>query len=385
MATVVGIGVEIAYTVFSLAYSIYNWLNPPEQKPPPITNLEFQSSAYGGPVAVLHGTKKLAGNMIWLSKSLPVTSAQGGGTSIYTTSMAFGLCMRRPEATYTLKRVWSGTRPINLNSDFGAKIHFYDGTQTTADPEIAKWIRYIYYGTVTGTSLRGVVGGILMDRIYSDLFLLSAHPGHPDYFVGGTVDFGGGLSRMVVAQDATAGWVAIVSTFPAALAVAGDEFSATPGGLQAKPPAPVWKNLVYVVLYNWGTQSAFIPNFAWEISDGSDDQTPQFITKDILTNDLYGLGLDEGTFINSSEYAISEGFANEHDLLMSMVWNQRGSVLDALSRVIQHHDGLITYYNGQISHKQITMEDAPGVQWYETISDDFSGADIDDRWEIKGI
>jgi hypothetical protein len=380
---------SLTLTAASLAYSIYNWLTAPEAKPPPITNLDFQSSAYGGPVAVLHGTKKLAGNMIWLNKSIPVESGQGGGGGgkgntayIYVTSMAFGLCMRRPGATYTLKRVWNGKNPVNM-SIFGPKIHFYDGTQTTADTEIGKWIRYIYDGVVTGTSLRGVVGDILMDRIYSDTFLSSAHPGHPTYFVGGTINFGGNLSRLILVQGN--GYVVIVSTFPAALAIAGDEFSATPGPLQTKPPAPVWKNLVYVVLYNWATQGPMIPNFTWEISDGSDDQTPQFITKDILTNDLYGLGLPELTFINSSEYAISEAFATEHDLLMSMVWNQRGSVLDALNKVIQHHDGLVTYYDGKISHKQITMEGALGVQWYQTISDDFSGASMNDQWAVVGI
>jgi hypothetical protein len=120
--------------------------------------------------------------------------------------------------------------------------------------------------------------------------------------------------------------------------------------------APVWKNLCYVVFenYNLGPYTV-IPNFAFEVGSAEVDVSPSNISKDILTNDLYSIGLDTA-YLNLDIYAVTEAYCVANDLLVSMLFDTQISVLDALGYIIQHHNGYITYYDGVIAHNQLKTE-----------------------------
>lgn len=111
------------------------------------------------------------------------------------------------------------------------------------------------------------------------------------------------------------------------------------------------------------------------------DVTPQTITRAIITNKLWGLGLSTGV-LETTKTAAAEAFATEKDLLMSVVFDHQRSVLDGLQYVLQHHDGFITYMNGQIAHRQLTME-GEAVQFTAStrLTDDFADGVKGEQWE----
>jgi hypothetical protein len=87
-----------------------------------------------------------------------------------------------------------------------------------------------------------------------------------------------------------------------------------------------------------------------------DDVPPTVVSKDVLTNDLYGLNLTEATYLNSTNFDETESYCIANDLLVSMVFNGQQSILDVLQYIINHHNGYITYYDGKISHNQLKTE-----------------------------
>ena len=111
------------------------------------------------------------------------------------------------------------------------------------------------------------------------------------------------------------------------------------------------------------------------------DVTPQAITKSITTDPLWGLGLDIGYWdpIKTDE---AEDWARDKDLLMSVVFDHQRSILDALQYVLQHHDGFITYMDGKIAHRQLTMEGAVPQFVATALSDDFSDGMLGSQWEV---
>ena len=86
------------------------------------------------------------------------------------------------------------------------------------------------------------------------------------------------------------------------------------------------------------------------------DLCPTTISREVLTNKLWGLGLDKDTYLNSTNYDATESYTWTNDLLVSMVFNSQSSVLDILQKIINHHNGFITYANGKISHRQLKTE-----------------------------
>lgn len=85
------------------------------------------------------------------------------------------------------------------------------------------------------------------------------------------------------------------------------------------------------------------------------DMSPPDITFDILTNNLYGLGLDPAK-LDLPAFAATKEYCALNSLLISLVFDSQMSVLDALQHVISHHNGYISYFNGLIAHKQLQSE-----------------------------
>ncbi len=91
-----------------------------------------------------------------------------------------------------------------------------------------------------------------------------------------------------------------------------------------------------------------------------EDAFPSDVSKSILTNDLYGLGLDE-SYLDLTVFDETRTHNETNDLKVSMKFNRQISVLDALQYILQHHDGFITYMDGLIAHRQLKSETSTGA------------------------
>jgi hypothetical protein len=143
----------------------------------------------------------------------------------------------------------------------------------------------------------------------------------------------------------------------------GTQTSADPHLARFVSRAPVYKGLTYVVFqdFNLGNNPT-IPNFNFEVTvlpypeyEGATDVTPPEVSKHVLTNDLFGLGLDK-TYLNLPIFADSIDYCRNNDFYVSFAFERQSSVLDVLSHIIQHHNGFITYYDGQIAHNQMKVD-----------------------------
>lgn len=123
------------------------------------------------------------------------------------------------------------------------------------------------------------------------------------------------------------------------------------------PRPPVWKNLVYVVLKDYPLgNSTYIPMFTVEVQrEGKLDAIPSDVTKDILTNQLYGLGLST-SYLDTDIFDETAAYCTTNDFKISPLFDSQMSVLDALQYVITHHDGYVTYRDGLIAHHQLKSE-----------------------------
>ncbi|MCK4248664.1 MAG: hypothetical protein KAX15_02685 [Candidatus Omnitrophica bacterium] len=84
------------------------------------------------------------------------------------------------------------------------------------------------------------------------------------------------------------------------------------------------------------------------------DLPPPQISQDMLTNDLYGLGLS-GSKLNSAEFAETEQYCIDEDMLITAVIDGEISATDLLQNICAHHNGYMVY-SGGIAHKQIKTE-----------------------------
>lgn len=103
------------------------------------------------------------------------------------------------------------------------------------------------------------------------------------------------------------------------------------------------------------------------------DVAPSDITKDVLTNDLYGLGLSE-SYLNLPIFAATKAYCETNDFLVSFLFNNQTSVLDILGLVISHHNGYISYYDGLIAHNQFSENDVSeaSLNYDSTVKEDTS-------------
>ena len=87
------------------------------------------------------------------------------------------------------------------------------------------------------------------------------------------------------------------------------------------------------------------------------DDNPANVTFDILTNKLYGSGLD-ATYLNSAVWGATQHYCDINDLLFSFYFDRQITFIDAIQYILQHHDGFFSYYNGKLAHRQNRNEDA---------------------------
>lgn len=142
----------------------------------------------------------------------------------------------------------------------------------------------------------------------------------------------------------------------------GSQSAPDPHLAQFVPRAPVWKRLCYIVLPNFNLgHSTFVESLTFEIRIGSDeDALPTRVTADILLDDLFGLGLDDSLFDDTSAVT-TDAWCEANDLRISPAFERQVSVLDALSHVIAHHNGYIAYEDGKIHHRQLQREVSRGT------------------------
>jgi hypothetical protein len=158
---------------------------------------------------------------------------------------------------------------------------------------------------------------------------------------------------------------------------------------------PPYRNLHYIVFKDFPITSLSdsIPQLSFEAYslDGSNvmetDVTPQSLTNMILTNEFFGMGLDPTEYIETVKTAVAQTYATTNDTLLSIVFDNQRSVLDALQYVIQHHNGFITYENGQISHQQLQMEpedfEDDAIAWQASAkSDSFNDNATGSQWGV---
>ncbi len=87
------------------------------------------------------------------------------------------------------------------------------------------------------------------------------------------------------------------------------------------------------------------------------DVPPAWMTSHILTNDLYGCGLDDAV-LNHTSFDDTDAYCVDHEMFVSMVFDRQMSILDILQHIISHHNGYIVYYNGQLHYHQLKSETA---------------------------
>ena len=92
-----------------------------------------------------------------------------------------------------------------------------------------------------------------------------------------------------------------------------------------------------------------------KMTASNDDALPPDVAKDVLTNDLYGLGLDI-SYLDIASFDNTDTYCSSNDLLVSMVFDSQMSILDVLSLILKHHNGYITYHDGKIFYNQLQYE-----------------------------
>lgn len=104
---------------------------------PQVADLRVQTAAYGGPIPIVFGKQRVAGNIIWASNKTTYTVKQGGkgggssGSSAtgYRVDMAIALCKGPIEG---ISRVWAdGKLIVDAASDSRTLIgQLYTGSNT---------------------------------------------------------------------------------------------------------------------------------------------------------------------------------------------------------------------------------------------------------------
>lgn len=108
------------------------------------------------------------------------------------------------------------------------------------------------------------------------------------------------------------------------------------------------------------------------------DANPADIVKDVLTNNLYSIGLNNN-YLDSDAYNETYEHCKVNDILVSMVFDRQMSILDVLQYIISHHDGFITYRDAKIFHQQLKEETPIGT--LSTANNDF--VEKEDKFPIE--
>lgn len=156
MPLIIGIGVTIFLgpvigpeLAFLVGMSLGQMLFPTENETdmPTVSNFPIQRSDKGTPIQVVYGTRKIAGNIIWLGPLTPYTvehssGGKGGGGSATTTETrykrSFLICLCHGPAE-TLK-AWASKEEISINS-----YTLFDGSDNGSGINVLTGEDYSYY------------------------------------------------------------------------------------------------------------------------------------------------------------------------------------------------------------------------------------------------
>lgn len=131
---------------------------------------------------------------------------------------------------------------------------------------------------------------------------------------------------------------------------------------KGKTRFPVWKKLCYVVFKDFDLgPNPSVPIFTFEVSHapaGETSEPPSDIVKDILTNTFYGAGLPE-SYLNLPTFCAVREACNKDDMLLDIKADTQISILDFIEYVTKHHNGMITYNEGQILYHQLHKDMQP--------------------------
>ena len=132
---------------------------------------------------------------------------------------------------------------------------------------------------------------------------------------------------------------------------------------EGKTRFPVWKGLTYIVLPNvdCGTSTS-LPQFTFRLKslsngymfDSVGGTVPTEIMNDALANPFYGLGKENIQTDTVSWNATSAYNGAIDDMRLSCVIDQQRSILDFMTYIISHHNGMISYQAGKIVYTQLS-------------------------------
>ncbi len=92
------------------------------------------------------------------------------------------------------------------------------------------------------------------------------------------------------------------------------------------------------------------PTLRWvNIATVASDENPAVIMKDLLTNDRYGAGIDESTYINTASFTAAEEFCDANGLRFSFAIDKLRPVLDWIDFINSHFQGYLYFSEGKIS------------------------------------
>ncbi len=116
------------------------------------------------------------------------------------------------------------------------------------------------------------------------------------------------------------------------------------------------------VMYQEATYTNWDFENIWEIDEGNgyptlqwvnlattaSDENPAVLIKDLLTNDRYGAGIDESTWIDTDSFDAVETFCDANGLRFSFVIDAQKPILDWIDFINSHYQGYLYMSEGKI-------------------------------------
>lgn len=347
--------------------------------PKPVINvmggIRVQTSLQGMPIPIVYGRTRIAGNLVWYGDfvAVPATSGKkgytggsgsgkkGGGQYDYGAAVIIGLCQGPIKS---LGAVWStqGNLPVNETSEtytVPSGGGSYTATQQPTylhDLGVTRGDAYTVtsndYGspgsiTLTGTQQTPMVAGSVSAGHYSlsgAVYTFSAADAGKTMTIKYT--YAPPITSGGIAQDpiTTIGF----SFFNGALG------QAVWGYLTSKHPSQAigYSGLAYVAtpLFDLG-MSGTLPNLSFEVhgllpfGSGVGDSNPSDVLHDLLTNTIYGCGIDSsqiGSMTQYSNYCLANG------LLISPVLDTARTAADWIKDILEATNSEIVETGGQL-------------------------------------
>ena len=137
----------------------------------------------------------------------------------------------------------------------------------------------------------------------------------------------------------------------------------TPAGATGKTTAQMFQEATFVNFdfdNIWKIDEGVgYPTLRWVESPLATDENPAVIIKDLLTNDRYGAGLDESTWIDTASFSAVETYCDANGLLFSFSIDSQRPVKDWIKLILDHFGGKIFPSEGKI--KLIVLKEESSV------------------------